>query len=449
MSYDVIVFGAGNANDVVRMAGKAGLRVAVVEKGPLGGTCANRGCIPSKLMIAYADRAGQVRSAGRFHIEAELRSIDGGKIIEETFGYTRRFDKLVEDGYPEGVEVHRGHGTFVDNHTVAVNGTELRGDKIVLATGSRPRRPDIPGLQGTPYWTSDEVFEMERLPASLTIVGGGYIGCELSHFFNGVGVETTLLVRTEHLLGREDEEACAVMQKGFTERVPTRFNVFVEAVAHEDGSFLLTLSDGSEHTSEALLFAIGRIPNSDQIAIENTDLKPNAHGYVESDDHLRTSVPHIYSLGDVAGRYFFTHTSSFEAAYLGRQIVEGLDEPIDYGPVGHAIFTSPEIAGVGATEQELKERGEDYVAASVPYSSYTKGRALKEEHGLFKLILDREGKILGCHVVGHEASVLLHEVLPVMKWRNHVSSITDVIHVHPSLPEIVRGAAGKAAALLK
>jgi dihydrolipoamide dehydrogenase len=217
-----------------------------------------------------------------------------------------------------------------------------------------------------------------------------------------------------------------------------RFHV---RIAHADGT-------QSGRDSEALLFCIGRVPNSDNIGIENTDLKPNAHGYVETDDRLRTPVEGVYAMGDVAGRYMFTHAANFESEYLVKQIGESRDEPIDYGPMPHAIFTSPEIAGVGATEEELKKSGMSYVAASVPFMNTTKGRAVKEEYGLCKLLVAPDHQILGCHIVGYQASVLLHAVLPIMKWRNDIHSLADIIYIHPSLAEVVRGAARKAAGML-
>ena len=167
-----------------------------------------------------------------------------------------------------------------------------------------------------------------------------------------------------------------------------------------------------------------------------------------TDDFLRTGAPGVHALGDVAGKYFFTHTASLEAKYLGRLLTGATDEPLDYGPVPHAVFTEPELAGVGRTESELQDAGVDYVKATVPFANVTKGRAIKEEHGLAKLLVARDGSILGAHLVGANASILLHEIIAVMKWRNDVHSLTDMIHVHPSLSEVVGGVASKAAAAL-
>jgi mycothione reductase len=318
----------------------------------------------------------------------------------------------------------------------------------VLATGSRPRRPAL----GVPYWTSDDVFKLSNMPKSITIVGGGYIACELGHFFHGVGVDTLLVVRHDQLLDREDNETRRVFIKGFTARVPVTFNSTIASATRDDSGYRITVAhaDGTEtqRDSQALLYCIGRVPNSDQIGIENTGLKPNARGYIETDDHLCTPVEGVYAMGDVAGRYMFTHAANFESEYLGQLLTGKTQDPIDYGPMPHAVFTLPEIAGVGATEDELKSTGIPYVAACYPFSNSTKGRAVKEEHGLCKFLISPEHKILGCHIVGHQASVLLHTVLPVMKWRNDIHSLVDIIYIHPSLAEVVRGAARKAAGML-
>lgn len=446
--YDLIVFGGGNAISTAIDCGAKGMNVALVEKGPLGGTCPHRGCIPSKLLIGYADAAEHAREAQRFGFETTVRLADPDAILRDTFDFTKKYDGILENALGTNVTLYRGQAAFAANRTLQINGTSIYADELVLTTGSRPQRPALE----VPYWTSDDVFKLREMPKSITIVGGGYIACELGHFFQGVGVDTLLVVRRDQLLDREDNETRAVFMKGFTRRVPVTFNSKIASATHDGARFHIRIvhADGaqSDRDSEALLFCIGRVPNSDNIGIENTDLKPNARGYVETDDRLRTPAQGVYAMGDIAGRYMFTHAANFESEYLAQQIGEGRDEPIDYGPMPHAVFTSPEIAGVGATEEELKKSGTSYVAASVPFMNTTKGRAVKEEYGLCKLLVAPDHKILGCHVVGYQASVLLHAVLPIMKWRNDIHSLVDIIYIHPSLAEVVRGAARKAAGML-
>jgi dihydrolipoamide dehydrogenase len=226
----------------------------------------------------------------------------------------------------------------------------------------------------------------------------------------------------------------------------------VSGVKHDGSKFHIELAGqegkSAERISEALLFCIGRIPNTDQIGLEKTDLRRNAKGFIETDNWLRASVPNVWAMGDIGGRFMYTHAANFESEYLAKQISGGCQDPIDYGPMPHAVFTSPETAGVGKTEAELKAEGSRYFSAAVPYSGTTKGRAIKEEYGLCKLLIAPDRQILGCHIVGQQASVLLHIVLPVMKWRNDIQLLVDLIYIHPALAEIVRGAARKIAGML-
>jgi mycothione reductase len=446
--YDLIVFGGGNAISTAIECGASGMNVALIERGPLGGTCPHRGCIPSKLLIGYADAAEHAHDARRFGFETTLRTPNPEAILRDTFDFTRKYDAILNDALGKNVTLYRGDAAFAATRTLSVNGGTISADKVVLATGSRPQRPAL----DVPYWTSDDVFQLRKMPKSITIVGGGYIACELGHFFHGVGVDTLLVVRRDQLLDREDNETRAVFIKGFTARVPVAFNSTIASVAHDKSSYHITIAhaDGTttERDSEALLYCIGRVPNSGHIGVENTGLKPNARGYVETDDHLRTPVEGIYAMGDIAGRYMFTHAANFESEYLGQLLTGKTQDPIDYGPMPHAVFTLPEIAGVGATEDELKSASTPYVAGCYPFSNSTKGRALKEEHGLCKFLISPDHKILGCHIVGHQASVLLHTVLPVMKWRNDIHSLVDIIYIHPSLAEVIRGAARKAGGMV-
>jgi len=452
--FDLLVLGGGNAIAAAIKLAQAGWQVALVEKDLLGGTCPNRGCIPSKLLLGYADVATHILESGRFHIASKLLEIDGTRLLKETMAATSgATDAKLEEALPKSLTLFRGTGRFVDGHTLQVGEEHLRAPRVLLATGARPRVPHLPGLSGTPYWTSDQVFEQEHLPASITIIGGGYIGCELAHFFQGVGVETLLLNRSQTLLPAEDQEVREVFMQGFTKRVPVRFGTQAKSLRHDGKNFHLELasSNGEQgtHTTEALLFATGRVPNTDGIGLEAAGVTLDARGFVQVDDHLRTSAEGIHAMGDVKGRYMFTHAAAFEAGYLVDQLLGQDEKPLDYGPMPHAVFSMPEVAGVGQTEEALQKSGQAYLKASVRYSSAAKGRALKEEHGLCKFLLDPKGAILGCHVVGEHASVLLHEVIPAMKWRNHISSLTGIIHVHPSLSEVVRNAARKAAALLE
>ncbi len=451
--FDLLVLGGGNAITVGIRAAQKGWRVAVIEQDLLGGTCPNRGCIPSKLLIGHAEVATVIKEASRFHIEAHIDSVDRAAILRDTMAATiQATDGKIAGNLPDGVELIRGHGRFVEDKVIEVAGRRLRADKILIGTGGRPRDPAAPGLRGLPWWNSDHVFSLEKPPKSITIVGGGYIACELAFFFQGIGVRTTLVHRGPELLKNEDRDIRATFREGFAHLVDLRLNSTIEAVAHHGDRFTIRIkADGaeSEHESEALLYAIGRVPNSDDIGLDRTNIATDSARQIVVDDRLRTNVDGVYALGDVTGRHLFTHAAAWEATYLADCLLEGRDEDLDYGPMPHAVFSWPEIAGVGETEDELEARGADYSATALPYSSAAKGRAIKEQHGLCKFLLDPEGRILGCHIVGQQASVLVHQVMTVMRWRNHISSLTDMIYIHPSLAEVVRNTARKARAALK
>ncbi len=451
--FDLVVLGGGNAITVGIRAAQAGKSVAIVEEDLLGGSCPNRGCIPSKLFLGFADAADHVRESSRFYVESEIRSIDRDRIFKEVADATiRSTDAKIEKNLPESVHLVRGKGRFINDHSIAVNDEVLVGETIVIGTGSRPFVPETPGISVTPFWTSDDVFDLEHAPKSITIVGGGYIACELGYFFQGIGVETTLLVRGDTMLRAEDKDVRAVYQPAFTKKVDVRLNTVIAETTYSTGEFQFQLRDaGGEsvgHSSEALLIAAGRRSNSDEIGLETTGIKVGAKGHIEVDDHLRTAVDGVYALGDVIGSYQFTHSAAFAATYLADVILDGKEGPLSYPPMPHAVFSNPEIAGVGQREDDLEASGTPYLCATLPYTSAAKGRAIKERDGLCKIILDTSGEILGCHIVGYQASILIHEVIPVMMWRNHISSLTDIIHIHPSLSEVVRNTARKAAALL-
>lgn len=451
MNYDLVVLGGGNAVTVAMAAGRRGLRTAVIESGPLGGTCPNHGCIPSKLLLGYAEAASVVREAGRFHLTASLDGVDGRALLAETFGATRKTDGKIAAALGENVTLFRGRGRFTGPRTLEVGGERLRGARVVVGTGTRPRLPDTPGAAGTPFWTSRDVFDMEELPASILIVGGGYIACELAQFFHGVGVETTLLHRNEVLLRGEDEEVRAVFARGFAARVPCRLSTEVEGVRHGAGGFEVDVRSAAGPETlraERLLFAIGRIPNADAIGAGAAGIDLDDGGFVRVDDRLRTTAEGVWALGDVTGGPQFTHSAAWAARYLERVLLDGEEGPLDYGPVPHAVFSRPEVAGVGPTEQELRAAGRPYRAASLPYATAAKGRAIKEEHGLCKVLVAPDGTLLGCHIVGEDASVLVHQAIMALRWKPRIEALTEVMYIHPSLPEVLRNTARKAAAAL-
>ncbi|HEY3526997.1 MAG TPA: FAD-dependent oxidoreductase, partial [Nitrososphaeraceae archaeon] len=337
------------------------------------------------------------------------------------------------------------------------NRKTLTADKILIAAGTRPRIPNIHGLENSGYLTSDEIFRIKKQPKTLTIIGGGYIACELAHFFGALGTEVNILQRRDVLIPDEDEE---VSQK-FTEIFSKKYNVYLgyeaKSVSKDtDGNggtkFHITATKNDNTStktldivSEQLLIAAGRIPNSDSLELDKTGISVNDKGYIVTDKYLETKVKGIFAIGDIVGRYLFKHNANNEAQYVYHNIIASSTEkiPVNYYAMPHAIFSSPQVAGVGLREQDLKNMSINYYKSVYPYIKTAMGEAIEDREGFVKFLIDKaDKKILGCHIIGTEASTLIHEVLVAMRYgHGRIDSISGTIHIHPALSEVVARAA--------
>ena len=336
--------------------------------------------------------------------------------------------------------------------------TVITAEKILIAAGARPRIPNIKGLEGTGYLTSDEALRLKKQPHTLTIIGGGYIACELAHFFGALGTKINIIQRNKALIPNEDKE---ISQK-FTEIFSKKYNIYLdcetEYVSRENDTnnsnkFHVEAKERAsgksiELVSDQLLIAAGRIPNSDTLDLEKTGVCVGEKGYIKTDGYLETDVNGIFALGDIIGRYLFKHNANHEAQYASNNILHPDKKiPVNYAAMPHAIFSSPQVAGVGFTEQELKKEGIEYQKSVYPYINTGMGHALEDREGFVKFLADKiKGKILGCHIIGTDASILIHEVLIAMRAGDdggNIGDITKTVHIHPALSEVVaRAAAG-------
>ncbi|MFT4553824.1 MAG: mycothione reductase [Chlamydiales bacterium] len=451
--YDVIVVGGGGGVKVGRPVGDLGLKVAFIEKGPLGGTCLNRGCIPSKMLIHVADVASVIRDAHRFDIHVDSNfTVDFEKLVTRV---SKEIDAEAASPLPlyeahQNVDLYRHEAKFISNKVLEVNGEGITADKIFLAVGGRSQVPPIKGLDGTPYMTSESFLRNTKKPKKLIVIGGGYIAAELGYFYAALGVETHFIVR-EMMLRAEDTEVRQEFERAFADQFPVHFGYRPQEVSYEGGEFsvLCTNDDGikKEFIGDALLVATGIKPWTDQLGIENTDIALDKKGFIKVDDYLRTNVEGVWAFGDCIGRYLFRHTVNFEGDYLFRTIFsDPLDEAIDYRPVPHAVFTHPQVAGVGKTEDQLKAEGADYVVGLNHYKDSAMGMALLSEYGFVKLLFcGKSRKLLGAHIVGDEASNMVHMLIAYQNMNATLDDILNTIYIHPALPEIVRNAARKAA----
>ena len=449
--FDLIVIGAGSGLDVASAYASQGKKVAVVEPGPLGGTCLNRGCIPSKMLIHHADIAQEIRNSEKFHINSELGEIKYREIIEEVNDEVSEDSQNIEEGIKdsENHTLYRTEAEFIDNHTLDVSDAEqsedeIKADKIIVAAGTRPFVPPIEGIEDVDYLTSKEALKLKEKPDDMIIVGGGYISNELAHFFDAMGIEVTILERGENMLKHEDRD----ISEKYTDIAQDRFNVKLgfEAsnVSQEDGRVTVEAESEErveEFKADELLFATGRVPNTDNLKVENTDIETGERDFIEVNKYMQTSVDHIYALGDIIGKHPFKHAANKEANVAMINSFAGNRKEIDYTAMPHAVFSSPQIAGVGKTEEELEDEEIEYRKATYKYEQTGMGMALKEKDGFVKVLASEEGEILGCHIIGPHASQQIHEVLVSMKsGSGNVSDIQDTIHIHPALNEVVQRA---------
>ena len=447
-TFDLIVIGAGAGLNVAAGAAEQRLKVAIVEEGPMGGTCLNRGCIPSKMIIQSAEVAEMIHRASEFGLTASLKKVNFKFTTDRASNTVDADARSIEKNVRAGKNpvLFKGRGKFVDKYIVEVNGERIKGTKILIAAGARPAIPPIPGLDKVPYMTSTEALRQTVLPKSMIIIGGGYIAAELGFFYAELGTRVTIIQRNTLLVPREDKDVAALITALWKKRYTVLTNADAVKVEKKGTKVEVTVKSGSKMQkiqAEKLLVATGVKPNSDVLAVEKTGVKNNKNGFVQVNKFLETNVKNIWALGDIAGVYLFRHSANLEADYALNNITSKR-KAVDYYPMPHAIFTSPQIAGVGLTEQEAQEQKRNYVASKYYYHQTAKGIALAEKHGFVKLIVDKKTKeILGCHIIGPDASVLLHEVCVAIKAGKNkaLDLLRDTVHVHPSLNEVVQRAA--------
>lgn len=448
--FDIIVIGAGRGSNLARNAGKAGKKVAIIEKDKFGGTCPNKGCVPSKLLIGYAEVARSIQDASRHFIDATINHIDIAKIFEETNAHIEKVDPAYRGMFNENVTKYTGEASFVSNYVVEVNGEQLTAPKIVIATGTRPVAPPHEKA-----WTSDDIFPLVgKVPKSITIVGGGFIACELANFFDAVGVETKLLVRDQKILGNEDEEIAAIFKEQFTKHVGVAFDTSIKAINYDEDKFILTLENKNgkqtEHESEALLYAIGRVPNTDTLKLKNTDIKVTPRGFVNRDEDFQTAVHGVYVVGDASGEHMLQHAAAMEVNHVQKTLLSGKQDAYRFKYMPHAVFTHPEVASVGLTEQQAKAEGVEYVAISKGWLASAKAQSLRIKYARTKILVDPDTyAILGFHLIGPQSATMMHQVLSIMHLDNDIRHLKEMLYIHPALSEALLPAAVKAVGAVK
>lgn len=454
--FDVIVIGSGGGSKIASPVSKLGLSVAVIEKGPLGGTCLNRGCIPSKMLIYPAEMAFALGQVYKFDIATDPRfKVNFASLVGRISKTIDTDSQSIKAGYARNPNMtyYPFEGKFVADKVLEVAGQEITADKIFIAVGARPQIPDIAGLAGTPFMTSTEALRNTILPKTMIVLGGGYIAAELGFAYAALGADVTFLARST-LLRHEDLDVAGEFQRIFSQSHKVHLHTTIKQVRYSDGQFhVIYFQEGVEKEifAESLLVATGVVPNTDTLNLSATSIALDPAGFVKVDDRLQTTVKDVYAFGDCIGRYLYRHTANFEGEYLFENVFASPSvAPIVYPPVPHAVFTHPQVAGVGLTEQEAKAAGIDYVVGRNNYENSAMGMAMLSDSGFVKIIVERATrKILGAHIVGAEASDMIHMLIAFMNKNGTLDDLLRMIYIHPALPEIVRNAARKAKILLE
>ncbi|HZZ45586.1 MAG TPA: mycothione reductase [Pseudonocardia sp.] len=448
--FDLVIIGSGSGNSLPDER-FADLDIAIVEHGVFGGTCLNVGCIPTKMYVYPADLAKSTSEATHLGVDATVNKIRWTEIRDRIFG---RIDPISAAGRryrAEGspnVTLYSGHATFIGARQFSValedgGVEEISADRVVLAAGSRPMVPSVVSDSGVPYFTSDTIMRLDQLPERMTILGGGYIGAEFAHVFNAFGVDVTWVTRGERLLRHLDETVC----ERFTDVARGRWTVHTDAtigdVCTVDSCVRIALTDGTSVDADVLLVATGRVPNGDRMNLEAGGVATEDDGRVSVDEFQRTSAEGVYAIGDVSSPYQLKHVANHEAKVVSYNLLHP-DEPrkTDHRFVPSAVFTYPQIAQVGLTEAECRERGVRYVSAVQEYGSVAYGWAMEDTTGFCKLLADPEtGLLLGAHLMGSQASTVIQPLIQAMSFGLPAGEMARGQYwIHPALPELVENA---------
>ncbi|NUW36022.1 mycothione reductase [Nonomuraea sp. SMC257] len=456
--FDLVVIGSGSGNPIVDKR-FADWKVAIVEKGvgPLdsfGGTCLNVGCIPTKMFVHTADTARVPEHGAALGVDLALRGVDWPAVRDRIFG---RIDPLAAGGERyratgrENVTLYRGTARFTGERRLAVDTADgpvtITADQVVVAVGSRPDVPDVPGLDhALGYHTSDTVMRLDRLPRRMTILGSGFVATEMAHVFSSLGVEISVIARSESLLRHEDTDVARRFTELARDRWDVRLNRKLLSAGREGDKLLLDLEgpEGAEVLeTDELLVATGRRPNSDLVDAAAGGLALHPDGRIVVDGRQATSVAGVWALGDVSSPWRLKHVANHE----GRTVQHNLLHPddlrsSDHRHVPHAVFSSPRIASVGMTEQEAQVSGRAYVTATREYSGIAYGWAMEDTTSFAKVLADpATGELLGAHIIGPEAPALIQPLIQAMSFGLDARSMARGQYwIHPAMPEVVENA---------
>src|SRR6516164_6870963 len=441
--YDAIVIGSGQAgNPLCQKLADHGWTVALIEKEHLGGTRVNTGCTPTKTMVASAQVAHYARHAARWGVRTGDVRVDLAKVVARKDQIVSQFrggqERKVQQR--KNLHLHRGHARFLDPHRLRVGDQVLEGERIFINTGTRVAVPPLDGLDVVPYLTNATIMALTEVPVHLVVLGGGYIGLEFGQMFCRFGSRVTVVHNGGQILAREDADVAAELQKAL-EAEGLRFvlNARTTRVEQQNGGVALTVQTGSGSETVAgshLLVATGRRPNSDELGLENTGVKTDAHGFIRVNNRLETGVPGVWALGDVKGGPAFTHISFNDYQIVYANLIEGENRTADGRLVPYAVFTDPQLGRVGFTEKEARAAGHKLKVGKIPMAWVARAIERDETAGLMKVVVDADtDQILGAAILATEGGELVQILEFVMLAGASYRLLKGAVYIHPTLAE--------------
>ena len=449
--YDLIAIGTGSALAVVSsmMQDNPNMKVAIIDKDEPGGICLTRGCIPSKILLYSAELKMDIERADKFGLDVELKKIDFSKVMERMRSLINVEISMIREGlsHAKDLDYYPNKAEFNAPYTLKVGDEIIKSQMIFLCTGSKPLIPKIKGLENTGYLTSDTVLELTKLPRSIAIVGGGYISAEYGHFLSAMGAEVTIVGRNPAILPDEEPEVSALVKKELQKhmRVITNHEVLEVSTVSEDAKRVIAVNRETGETLEIvaqeILVAAGRGANADILHPERAGIRTDKEGWILVNEFLETTQPGVWAFGDADGKFPFKHVANHEAQLVYYNAVEKKGVKVDYHAVPHAVFTYPEVASVGFGEKEaIAKYGAEKVLIGVQrYEDTAKGEAMAVKDYFCKVIVERDTlRILGAHIVGPQASVLIQEIVNLMNTHEQSAlPVMRAMHIHPALSEVV------------
>ena len=448
--YDVIAIGTGSAMNVLdgMMQRSPDLKAAVIDKDEPGGICLTRGCIPSKILLYPAELLREIERAETFGIDVAIRNVDFSKVMKRMRTIIDGDINSIRQGLSESPNIDYYHAVaeFVDRYTLQVRGETIRSKMILLSIGSKPIIPPIKGLNEVGYKTSDTILYETTLPESIAIVGGGYIAAEYGHFLSAMGSKVTIIGRNPQFLPQEEPEVSALAKRELSKHMTILTNHEVMTAQNGSGGKSLLAVDRKTGekitiTAKEVMIASGRGPTTDILHPDKGGIKTDEKGWVLVNEFLETSLPNVWAFGDAHGKYLFKHVGNYESRIVFYNAVLNRKTPVDYHAVPHAVFTYPEVAAVGLREAEAIEKygSEKILIGFERYQDTAKGEAMAVKDYFVKVILEKNDlRILGAHIIGPSASVLIQEIINLMYTpEQSARPLFDAMHIHPALSEVV------------